>query len=349
MLTGENGILTQAQRAKNETENAAKNEVAILDEYNNTLNSWTNEGTTSIPEGLEIGLTVSYNPNGTYDKFNENYSGSNNNPEQLDSSTDEYNIDTWKVFDINRKTGEITLVPETATAGKVELYGAQGYNNAVYLLNEACSNLYGDSSRGIIARSINIEDIEEKMTDTALSQAHSFISSDSNVKYGNKVSNEYTDNRYYPSIYQQENKSLVDDREENSGLKMSQQSTLIELSNEGYMQATKYIRPYQTYWYGDNNFLQTAFEKTSNGINYYNLLIPEDNSTSYWLASRCINTKADYCHFYVSVVYIGEVRGNYMTYSGGHDDDGNSYGLFPIVYLSSEYISGNITDGFIVE
>ena len=34
MLTGQNGILTQAQRAKSETENAAKNEAAILDEYN---------------------------------------------------------------------------------------------------------------------------------------------------------------------------------------------------------------------------------------------------------------------------------------------------------------------------
>ena len=29
MLTGENGILTQAQKAKNETENAAKNEAGI--------------------------------------------------------------------------------------------------------------------------------------------------------------------------------------------------------------------------------------------------------------------------------------------------------------------------------
>ena len=39
MLTGQNGILTQAQKAKSETENAAKNEAAILDEYNKYLNS----------------------------------------------------------------------------------------------------------------------------------------------------------------------------------------------------------------------------------------------------------------------------------------------------------------------
>ena len=46
MLTGQNGILTQAQRAKTETENAAANEAAILDEYNKYLNNITNGGTT---------------------------------------------------------------------------------------------------------------------------------------------------------------------------------------------------------------------------------------------------------------------------------------------------------------
>ena len=38
MLTGQNGILTQAQRAKSETENAAANETAILDKYESTIN-----------------------------------------------------------------------------------------------------------------------------------------------------------------------------------------------------------------------------------------------------------------------------------------------------------------------
>lgn len=44
----------------------------------------------------------------------------------------------------------------------MKLQGAQGYNNGVYLLNEACSYLYGNEEKGIKARSINIEDIERK-------------------------------------------------------------------------------------------------------------------------------------------------------------------------------------------
>ena len=47
MLTGDNGILTQAQRAKTETENAAANEQAKLDEYNQIMDNWINGGTTT--------------------------------------------------------------------------------------------------------------------------------------------------------------------------------------------------------------------------------------------------------------------------------------------------------------
>ena len=38
MLTGENGILTQAQRARTETENATNNEAVILDDYETKIN-----------------------------------------------------------------------------------------------------------------------------------------------------------------------------------------------------------------------------------------------------------------------------------------------------------------------
>ena len=38
MLTGENGILTQAKKAKKETEEAKNNELEILEDYENRLN-----------------------------------------------------------------------------------------------------------------------------------------------------------------------------------------------------------------------------------------------------------------------------------------------------------------------
>ena len=56
MLTGENGILNQAAKAKNETEKAQANEALILDEYNKFLNNAVGgTGTTTPPEEPELG------------------------------------------------------------------------------------------------------------------------------------------------------------------------------------------------------------------------------------------------------------------------------------------------------
>ena len=56
MLTGENGILSQAAKAKEETEKAQANEAAILDEYNKFLNNAVGgTGSTTPPEEPELG------------------------------------------------------------------------------------------------------------------------------------------------------------------------------------------------------------------------------------------------------------------------------------------------------
>ena len=49
MLTGNNGILTQAQNAKNRTEEAQVEEENRLNEYNNIINNYVNGGTTETP------------------------------------------------------------------------------------------------------------------------------------------------------------------------------------------------------------------------------------------------------------------------------------------------------------
>ena len=53
MLTGNNGILTQAQKAKNETENAQIFEEQRLNEYNNTLSNWVSGEKTDEKEETE--------------------------------------------------------------------------------------------------------------------------------------------------------------------------------------------------------------------------------------------------------------------------------------------------------
>ena len=111
----------------------------------------------------------------------------------------------------------------------------------MYLLDEACSNLYGNEVKGIKARSIDINDIEGKMTDEALAHAHS----DSN--YENQILNPYIE----------EALRSIDDNGKitSSGLGISEQTWLIEAiennATNGYLQARS-IQPTQTYWSKDN-------------------------------------------------------------------------------------------------
>ena len=354
MLTGQNGILTQAQNAKEETEQAAQDEADILDDYNKKLDEWTNGEAVSIPEGLKVGSEVHYDPDGTYSTdeerrkpLSETYSGSANNPESISSASGEpYNIDTWKVLDINATTGEVTLVPESSTdsaGGYIYLNGAQGYNNGVKILNDVCNALYGNSSKGITARSINITDIEEKMSPEKVEETHS------NYNVGPKVEEGYSqENSWYPSIYAQEKLNGVNGTQSSSGLEMSDQTSFIEPGeNNGKIQGNT-LRPTHTYWYEDNSFMQSAFEE-KDGVNYYDLLFPDDISTTYWLASRCVGITSSYCNFEVSNVYEGELGASIMFRS--YDDDFGDIccGLFPVVSLSSELISVNESGVFEVK
>ena len=393
MLTGQNGILTQAQNAKDKTEykNAEeKVRLAVMGamsddgtltveklrtdmaNYGGTIEGETFPVTATVdgksftvnangsvgeivpaPEGLEVGTEVTYTPSGTY-KWEAEYCSSDKtvgtDDVTIDSSND-FKISKWKVLDI--KDGEVTLVPEAPTTGKVYLQGAQGYNNGVKLLNDACSNLYGNASKGIEARSINIEDIEYYMTEEAKSGTDgAYKYNNGNAIYNTQTSTPYTSYKKYPTIYAKENLSVINGKTNNNGLGMSEQTSLIrrtdESATDGKLEASKSIQPYQTYWHKYSSFMQTAFKTANNGKNYYDLLIPNGTSTYYWLASRGVGTGSRSCDFNVRYVFAGFVDSCGLYYSSG-STGGDSRELFPVVTLSSELLSGNATDGFTVK
>ena len=305
-----------------------------------------------IKVGLEIGDTVTYTPSGTY-KWEAEYCSTNKtvgtDDVTLDSSNNNYKISKWKVLDI--KSGKVTLVPEALTSGTVYLGQAQGYNNGVKLLNDACRNLYGNTSKGIEARSINIEDIENYMTDDAKNGTNgAYKYNNGNATYNTQTSTPYTTYKKYPTIYAKENLSVINGTTNNNGLGMSEQTSLVgrtdESATDGKLEASKSIQPYQTYWYKDSSFMQTAFKTANNGKNYYDLLMP--NGIRYWLASRCVNASSSRCGFGVRSVHSGGVDTCYMYDPSGYTDS-NSRELFPVVTLSSELLSGNATDGFTVK
>lgn len=366
-VLGDNGIFKLAQDAKNKTEEAIQNE---QDDFNN-LKDYMDEalGKVEIPEGLEVGSTVTYNPSGSY-KWLHKYCSSTKAEKAEDGTTDAYDllesgtgksfeISEWKVLSIDEATGKVELVPSSPTTGAVYLGQAQGYNNGVKLLNDACSNLYGNNQKGITARSINIEDIEKYMTQEALTGtngAHNYVETNSNTKYGNQVSNAYTSSKSYPFIYAKEKKAFINgstptdatlDLSDTLDRFIERSEGTSTTANIGAITTATSIQPYLTYWYKNATSMQTAFleytKKDNTKVKYYDLIIPQGTATSFWMASRCVYPNSGSCAFVLSNVDTGSVS-SCITYTSVTLASNNSLPLFPVVTLSSKLVKPE-TDG----
>lgn len=276
----------------------------------------------------KVGDTVHYSPSGTYD-WSDGYSNiSGTNTTTISSEEGEsFRITEWKILNIDDETGNVEIVPASSPSGKLRLFGAQGYNNAVYLLNNACSNLYSDESKGIIARSINMDDIEKVMKEEG---------NESSIVAPTQINGQYSlSNSVYPVIYGQEKLSTIN----SSGtLGLSDQTRLIERSegtkSDGSIaSSTRMTRPYDTNYEMDYNDFTNALGSKAN------LILPNESSTSYWVASRCVATDSDSCYFRVRCILGGELRhgtsaksSTLTVQTGGRDN------LFPIVSLNSELL-----------
>ncbi len=346
MLTGQNGILNRAAEAKEKTETAQKDEEEKMQGYESTIEQYTGK----IPDGLKIGEKVTYSPNGTYNWQAKYCSTTQTDDVTLSSSNGEsFNLTEWKVLSIGN--GKVELVPTKPTDGVVYLGEAQGYNNGVKLLNDACNSLYGNTSKGITARSLNIDDIEKYMDSAKVTEAHQYQYNSLTAKYGTQLTSPYTSSKNYPTMYAQENLSVINGSEKTDGLGTSEQTTFIEKddngSSNGIITTATSIQPYQTYWYKDDTYMKTAFKTAEGGVNYYDLLIPQGSSANYWLASRCIFTGTDDCSFDTSYVVNGGIGAYGMYYSYDRIVNG-SRALFPVVSLNYSLLSKNADGGFTV-
>ena len=379
-LLGDDGIIKKAQDAADLMNNAIQNEQnemnALLNELDEIIAGNGGGGdtpggdeTSQIPEGLEIGSEVTYTPT-TREPYHwdveyaTSYEVASSDYTTYDielNNTGDFKIADWKwkVLSIDEATGQVELIASAPTTGTVRLQGAQGYNNAVKLLNDACDSLYGNEAKGIEGRSVDIDDIEKYMTEEALTEAHQYTNSVSNTQYGNQVSSAYTSYKSYPVTYAQEKNAVITKSDGNvnngdTGLDLSEQTRLIERSEGtstsssssiGAITTATSIQPYQTYWDKDSTFMQTAFKEYKTGNSYYSLFMPNGTSTNYWMASRCIRTDSSLCIFYVSNVGSGSVYGNLM-YNSGVGASFDSRALFPVITLSSELIEENASSGF---
>ena len=212
----------------------------------------------------------------------------------------------WRVLDI--QNGQLRLISETPTESKIELKGYNGYNNAVKLLDDACSTLYNNSKLASKVQNLKIEDITIYMkTQPKLPTA---TYSPTNIKY--------------PKIFENEKEQIVLKSTTSNKLDVSEQENFIDGNDISDTNTLK-----QTYW-GKS----MSSEDFNNSI-YCDLFIKNGSEyLSYWMSSRCINVSSSYAYFLERLVDNGRVDANYLYYSGDYENP-RTFAFRPVITLNS--------------
>lgn len=140
-------------------------------------------------------------------------------------------VRSFQVLDIH-EDGSLELISQTTLSdikdGPINFEGAQGYNNLINVLNMKASELYSNLELGITARTWNLKDITDRLTDTGKAKISNYLNAqvakleigedvikgtkedgvtlDNTVTYSNS-------NRYYPDIFQYGKGGMIDGTE----------------------------------------------------------------------------------------------------------------------------------------
>ena len=230
----------------------------------------------------------------------------------------------------------------------LKLYGADGYNNGVYLLNEMCSVLYSGNQG--TTRSLTIEDLENYYFSSTTITSRNGYTPSGGVQYGRTkyyTGESLYPNIYYPNITLEEagmgiTTTIVDGKNtiRGEGLNISEQITTYtgygHQNTENAPATNKGITVTQTYYeisqgnsrYKNstlNNIMHKSPTSTSN----------TSNISTYWLASRCVQTTSNYAYFALRRVSSSKVE--YRTlFTHNASSSYDTHKVRPIVILNSE-------------
>ena len=363
------GIFQKAKDAKRKSEDATLDQNTKLDEYENEIDKYIPKAN-SLAKAVKVGDYVAYTPDkldkSALDKLKENlntYSGARNlktysaigrdnlslrvidgdektGAVRLISATPTSNNTTnsaigrdnlgWRVLDVDEKTGAVRLISATPTDKTIVLYGYDGYNNAVKLLDDVCSTLY-NSKLATKVQNLKIEDIQDKMKEKDYSKLYS--------EYGKTPIQ--PENKKYPSILAQEKNQKVNEYE--GTLDLSKQDNYINQTdvleaNSLELKITLWGKIGET---GPKVLTADDFEGDDGKI--YSDMFCKDYT--YWMSSRCIYADSDRAGFIVRCVSSGGVFANILYYSSGREDSGG-FAFRPVITLNSnvQVTSGNGTE-----
>ena len=312
------GLFGKAKEARDKTQNAAENQAKTLNEYEDELNKYisgtTGEKAEKLSDKVKVGDYVSYIPDTVsntdtkYTTLISNlaiYSGSTANT--TSTLTQEKDL-KWRVLDV--QNGQVRLISEVPTTSTITLSGYNGYNNAVKLLDDACSTLYTNSKLANKVQNLKIEDITKYMTTQPTLDIATYSPT----------------SKYYSEILLKENGQILNG------------TTGTEL---GLSEQTEYINQTTNQQVSSWTLKKTYWSKTMNSKDsftdseYYKLFINNGNSyPTYWMASRCVDANSSNAAFDVHFVNSGDVYACGLYFSDCREYSGN-FVFRPVITLNS--------------
>ena len=248
---------------------------------------------------------------------------------------------SFRVMEIDEE-GNMRLMGAMTYSDKIIYFcGAKGYNNVVYTLNKKCSDLYKDTSKGIKARSIKVEDITDKFNQTGKDKLSAYItnqmsslsSSTSVTKNANNTVTYSNENTDCPDIFQYEVGGLIDSTATKGVIGQSESYSeyngLTALTNKTPKPISLTV-PY-TYYYTLHT--EEDFDNTKgNATAYQNMFF--GTSINFFLASRCIRCNQENAWFGVRFVN-NSYFGGYDLYNSDKYNGVPTYRVCPVVYIPS--------------
>ena len=276
----------------------------------------TNYKVPTIADKVKVGDYVEYIPD------TAEYTTDTNNTGYTSAQTFKTQTKDWRVLYKNTETGEVLLTTNGIVNDgtgekndKMYLQGTKGYFRGPTELNNICKALYSNSSLGITARSMTIEDLNKACNYTPSEpiryayypKGTTFVEGDTTIEYNGKT---YTKTAYgYRTA-----KFYTSDGGE-----------IEKTDSDGFTyrepEAGKPVYITQTYY----NYIPSSKNSTVGSI--------LGNSLG-WLASPCVSLRSSFANFYVRYAGSSDVDASFLRNSDNGANRG-SRGVRPLVSLGS--------------
>ena len=311
---------TQTWAEKEVEESNIGNDNYIKDAVNQNKGNQTNpdKETDSKPDrtGLSVGDYVDYTPDtaSNYMGLGTSTSEKAGSPNNLSGGIPQDKNLKWRILSIN-ESGTVDIISDTPTATAVYLQGSIGYNNGVYLLNDLCASLYSNSTLGVKARSINLIDIENKLSDAGKNARDTYTTS-KGIPYGNTQT--YTGTVRTPDIYKQVGKTIEEESKD-----YYKEPTILTHTRESSLDVK------QTMYRFSNTQASYFVDET-----FYNLVFGTGKYS--WVATRYAECDTDSAFFGLYYLDGKHLNGYYLLHSSYDSAQFTNLAIRPIVTLGAD-------------